>query len=250
MQKNNTKIFTIFSLLFLILLYNRTTIAQNSPENKLTQADQLFNKKKYTEAFKIYEELYLVEKKYTPQSLLKMAFVKEALNENTEALYYLNEFYEKYSDKKVFNRMREIAEKEKLEGYQYSDLEFFANLYRTYHDEILIGLLGFVFIYFLAVVTNKIIIKGISNSSPLIYICFLLLMFFVLNFGENYINPPKNVCLLSKALVMSDPSAGAKLEGHLIKGTRVSVIGNHDIWFKIKFDDKTGFVRKTALLKS
>ncbi|MFN0047858.1 MAG: hypothetical protein ACKVOU_01905 [Cytophagales bacterium] len=250
MQKNNPKIFYIFSILFLVSSLFCRTEAQNSPENRLNQADQLFIQKKYTQSFKIYEDLYITNKKYSPQSLLKMAFIKEALGENTEALFYLNAFYESYPDKKVFNKMKEIAEKEKLEGYQYSDLEFFANLYRNYHDEILFALLGFVFIYFLAVVTNKIFIKGISNSSPLIYICFLLAMAYVVNFGENYINPRKNVCISNTALIMSSPSAGSKLDGYLAKGTRVSVMNKEDIWVQIKYGEKWGYVRRSTLVKS
>jgi len=250
MQKNTTKIFTYFYALIVFLFFVSLAIAQNSAENRLSQADQLFANKKYTESFKIYEDLYINAKKYTPQSLLKMAFIKDALTENADALYYLNAFYESYPDKKVFNKMREIAEKEKLEGYDYSDLEFFANLYRNYHDEILFGVLGFIFIYFLAVVTNKIFIKGISNSSPLIYIFFLLIMFYVLNFGENYINPPKNVCIANTALIMTHPSAGSKWIGYLPKGTRVSVLGKEDIWVKIRIGEKQGYVRKAVLSKS
>ncbi len=250
MQNNTIKLFIFFYFIIISAFVDCQLYAQNSPENIINQADQLFIQKKYTESYKIYAELYEKQKKYSPQSLLKMAYIKEALGENTDALYFLNVFYESYPDKKVFNKMREIAEKEKLEGYQYSDLEFFANLYRNYHDEILFGLLGFVFIYFLAVVTNKIFIKGISNSSPIFYIVFLLLMFYVVNYGENYINPPKNICIKDVALIMSDPSAGAKSIGTLPKGTRVSVIDKQDIWLKIKWGEHHGFVRKSALIKS
>lgn len=246
MQRLTTKIFIFFSLLSLISLCN----AQNSVENMLSQADQLFTKKKYTESYKIYAELFSKYNKYTPQSLLKMAYIKEALGENADALYFLNTFYENYPDKKVFNKMREIAEKEKLEGYQYSDLEFFANIYRNYHDEILFGLLGFVFVYFLAVVTNKIFIKGISNTSPFFYILFLLAMFYIVNYGEIYINPPKMICVKNTALIMSEPSAGAKLLGNLPKGTRVSVVDTEGIWCKVKWAGHQGYVRKSVLYKT
>lgn len=75
-------------------------------------------------------------------------------------------------------------------------------------------------------------------------------MFYIVNFGENYINPPKNVCIANTALIMSSPAAGSKLLGNLAKGTRVSVLAKKDIWFRIRVGDKKGYVRKSALNKS
>ena len=128
MQKIHIKLLSVFSaVLFTFLSYS--SFAEDAG-TKLKKADQLFLEKKYTESYNMYHKLFTEEKKFTPQTLLKMAFIKEALGENTEALYYLNVFYENFPEKRVFNKMKEIAAKQKLEGYVYSDLEFFSNLYR------------------------------------------------------------------------------------------------------------------------
>lgn len=244
-MQNIIKVF--FVCIGLFLFSSVELFASNSVENQLLQADQLFAKKKFTEAYTIYHSLYKNHKKYTPQTLLKMAYINEALGDNTHALYFLNTFYENFPDKRIFTKMKEIAEKEKLEGYYYSDLEFFANIYRNYRDELLMGLVALVFVYFLAVVTNKFFIKGISNTSPITFIAFVLLVGYGINFCEVYINPAKYICTQNNPLVMQDPSAGSKCIGQLSKGTRVSVVGEHDIWYQIKYGNTKGYIRKFNL---
>jgi tetratricopeptide (TPR) repeat protein len=233
-----------------ILIFTSAIQAENTPQTLLAQADQLFAKKKFTESYLIYSKLFKSNGKYTPQTLLKMAFVKESLGEYTEALFYLNLFYELYPDKKIFNQMKEIAEKNKLEGFHYSDFEFFSNLYRNYHEQIILGILGLVFVYFLAVITNKIFIKGISNSSPIFFVFVLAGIFFLINFGEKYINPVRAIVLKNNCLLMSEPAAGSKLLAMIEKGNRVVITGEQDIWYSIRINNKTGYIRKSNFANS
>lgn len=229
-------IFIGFSSLFLH--------AQHTSE--MLEADKLFSTKKYQESYQKYYELF---KKgiTTPQAVLKMAFIQEGINEPVKALFYMNYFYENYPDKKIFNKMKELAEKEKLNGYMYSDLEFFSNVYRNYQKEIILGIMALVFVYFLAVITNKIFIKGISNTSPFLFVLFLLFVFYLINYGETFFNPEKGVIIKDRALLMEAPSAGSKLVGTAIKGNRVIITKKRDIWAEIKYEGKSCFIRQDNL---
>ncbi|MDX2197050.1 MAG: SH3 domain-containing protein [Cytophagales bacterium] len=242
MQNLRAKLFTIF--LFTIITFSYLS-AQDLKQ--LYIADSLFEAKKYNEAYQIYYTNYTQYQFYTPQTLLKMAYIQEGLSNNIKALYFLNEFYEKFPDKAVFNKMKEIASHDKLEGYVYSDFEFFSNTYRTYQNQILIGICIFMFLYFLAVAANKIFIKGLSNSSLIFYILILSAIFYVINFGDKYITPPRKVVLKDKCLVMSAPSAGAKVHGVLHKGDRIIITDKVDIWARIELKGVSGYVRESNL---
>jgi uncharacterized protein YgiM (DUF1202 family) len=239
------KIIALFFLFFISII---DSIAKISPENVLIQADQLFASQKYTQAYEIYYDLYKNQNKYTPQSLLKMAYIQEALNENYISLYFLNQFYENYPDKSVFLKMKEIAEKERLEGYTYSDLEFFANIYRNYSEELLMSLLALVFVLFLAMVTNRIFVKNFSKPRAFLFMFFLIAVGYMINFGDQYINPSKYIITKTDPLIMSEPSAGSNVLGTLPRGTRVSVRGKYDIWLKIKYGEGYGYIREHNVL--
>lgn len=240
------KLFQIF-ILFASLASCHILYAQDDPAVLLRAADSLFDQKKYQESVKLYESLYFGHKRYSPQSLLKMAFIKEAWGEYVEALYYYNQFYENHPDKKVFAKMRELAEKQKLSGYVYSDLEFFSTLYKNYFIEIILALFGLVFLYFLSIITNKIFIKGLSTSSPLFFLIFVGAILWAINVGHVYVNPVRAIVLKDKCLIMEAPSAGSKPITTIDKGHRLAVLGSQDVWCKVKVGDKEGFIRRANL---
>ncbi len=240
MQNIFKKLFIIFST-----FYFTTLFASQYPQ-QIKEADMLFSTKKYQESYQIYYNSFK-NGIITPQSLLKMAFIKEGVGEPVKALFFLNYFYETYPDKKIFNKMKEIADKEQFKGYVYSDLEFFANVYRNYQFEIILGILAFVFLYFLAVVLNKIFIKGISNTSPFLFILFLIFIYYIVNFGEKFFNPEKAIIIKEKALLMQSPSAGANLIGTATKGNRVVISQKMDIWVEIVYDNKKCYIRNENL---
>lgn len=236
--------FKILLIIFSIASFNAAFSAQYPQQ--IIEADKLFSTKKYQESYQIYYNSFK-NGTITPQSLLKMAFIKEGVGEPVKALFFLNYFYEIYPDKKIFNKMKEIADKEQYKGYVYSDLEFFANVYRNYQFQIVLGILIFVFFYFLAVVLNKIFIKGISNTSPFLFILFLLVIYYIVNFGESFLNAEKAVIIKENALLMAAPSAGANQIGIATKGNRVVVANKIDIWVEIEYENKTCFIRKDNL---
>ncbi len=210
-------------------------------------ADSLFVQKKYSASFDLYKKMLEEKQLFTRQSLMKMAFISDALGNSTETLVYLNFFNEHFPNRSVLKKMEEIADQNKLEGYQYNDLEYFSSLYKKYYIEIMIGLGTLTFLYFLAVVANKIFIKGISNSSPIFFILYGLMLFYFINFGEKYIRRTKAVVVVKDALLMKDPAAGSICVGKINEGTRVTVLERKELWCKIVSGNTLAYIRTASL---
>ena len=93
---------------------------------RLSTADSLFIKQKYTEAFAIYNEVFK-SGKVSESMLVKMSFIKEGLGDNVQALYFLDQYYNLTADKSVLLKMQELADENDLNGYSVGDKEFFLN---------------------------------------------------------------------------------------------------------------------------
>jgi hypothetical protein len=118
-----------------------------SVEEKLPLADSLFNNKKYTEAYAIYNDL-LDEGRASSSMLLKMAFIREGLGDYSGALYHLNLNYLKTSSKRVLLKMEDLAKKHNLVGYEYTDYDYFLSFYYKYQLQITLAVLSLVLFMF------------------------------------------------------------------------------------------------------
>lgn len=232
----------------LIFIFICISLGISNPLKALNQslntADSLFEKKKYTEAFDIYTNLLNVEKKFTPMMLLKMAYTKEALFQYTEALYYLNLNYQYYPNKETLYKMQELAQKHKLEGYDYSDFEYFMFLYDKYYKQILIFLLSlgafYIVVWFLF---DKYL--GKVGLRRFMFVTYILLMLVIVNFGYalNF-----GIVNWSSSMVMNAPSAGSDLLAKLDRGNRVRILGKTDIWYRIQWGTGLGYIREDKVL--
>ena len=94
--------------IFISLLIVSTNGFGSGSEQQLIHADSLFEANKYTESFEVYNTV-LEQGDYTPGMLLKMAFIKEGLGDVSGAMYFLNQYYNLTSNKKVLAKLEEIA---------------------------------------------------------------------------------------------------------------------------------------------
>ncbi len=212
--------------------------------NSLSQADSLFQQKKYTESFEIYKHLLEEQRTTSAAMLLKMAFIKEGLGGYSDALYYLNLYYLQTSDKKVLIKMEELAKKKSLKGYENSDFEFFQTLFFKYYFQITFSLVGIAIL----LMATSFYLKFRKKMQPVFPSFFMLLvmaiLFYVLNFGRNY---DKAIIDQSNTYLMSGPSAGAEVIKILSKGNRLTTIGHEDVWTKVEFDNQTGYIKSEKL---
>ncbi|MFD2069119.1 SH3 domain-containing protein [Pontibacter silvestris] len=212
----------------------------------LNKADSLFQTQHYTDALKLYEQILENDQLYSPQMLLKMAYIKEGLRDYTGAMYYLHLFYTKEPSRSVLRKMEELAQAHRLSGYEYNDLQFFKTQFSKHYMRILELML------ILAVVTVTVAAlrwrQGYRFSKSfkvgfVVYLLFILYYVNFLNLGDAGIIKNNYVA------IMSAPSAGASWLATAKQGHKVPIIGEQDIWYEIKWKGKTAYIRKNNLLE-
>src|SRR5690349_2721164 len=119
MQNSVLKFLTSFAL---ILCLSPLALGQPTNNPLLQRADSLFQQKRYTQSFEIYNTLFQSHR-YSPAMLLKMAYVQEGLNRISQSAYYLNLYYLATQDESALTKLGELADKYRLEGYEPSRFE-------------------------------------------------------------------------------------------------------------------------------
>jgi hypothetical protein len=213
----------------------------------LELADSLFRQKKYLDAFSVYESVFNERKEYSPAMLLRMAYIKDIREEYTEALYYLSLYHSQFPDRKVLEKISEIAQKNKLSGYELSDFEYVMLLYQRY----IWAVTAFILAGFLAGLAYLFWRKRMGKD--VLYGAILLnlgmaLYFWAFNYGFHH---QKGIVRNEKALIMNGPSAGGDVLEVIAKGNCLEVIGTEDIWYRVKWNDKEkaqeAYVRQSNL---
>jgi uncharacterized protein YgiM (DUF1202 family) len=231
-------------VIYVILLILAAQVVK--AQTTLTLADSLFDKKKYTESFELYKAILELEKQSSPSMLLKMAYIKEGLGGYSDALYYLNLYYLQTADKKVLSKMEELSKKRNMKGYEFSDFEFIQTVFYKYYF-IICGFILAMSILFFAFTYH---LKFNLKRSPILPASFmsisLAILFYVLNFGHDY---DRAIINQSSTYMMSGPGAGAEVMTVIDKGNRLETLGEHDVWTKVKFDEKTGYIKTDKLKK-
>ncbi|WP_017731355.1 SH3 domain-containing protein [Nafulsella turpanensis] len=234
------KFLVLYLILTLITFFNpvaaQTTIS-------LQQADSLFAEQKFTEAYKLYEQI-LAEGKASPAMLLRMAYVDESLQRVPQALYHLNLYYQQTADREVLNKIEELAASEKLRGYEYSDEEYLRNLLYQNRQSIALGLMVISGLVFLALVYVKFRLRQRPMG-----LGFLLLV--ALGGLAYFVSIPltKKQAIVMEDFVplMSGPSAGSSLVQMIGRGHRLEVLNKQDVWYKVQWGEQVLFVKETAV---
>jgi hypothetical protein len=238
MQKWVLKYFGIVALFLNLQTFAATTF------ERLVNADSLFAHKKYAEAYTEYKALF-DNGHFTPKMLLKMAYVKEGMGDVPEALFYLDTYYVNFPAQNILKKMESLAKSKNIGGYDYDDLNYFLYLYSRYKAETMIALVAILFLFFLAIVSNRVIFKRIPVTSPYLFLFLAAFVYAFVNYSEKFFY--KGIVTKDRALIMDNPSAGAHVLTILPKGTRFPVWTETDIWYKIKWEGKTGYIRKANL---
>ena len=234
----------IFRQVFFVAFILFAFLAQANKHPSLKKADSLFVAKRYTEAFANYDSLY-VQGQASPAMLIKMAFIKEGLGDFTHALLYLDSYYKHTSDKKAIAKMHELAAKNDLIGYEYSDYTYMINTVNKYGLPIF---LSFVALSLLTLIC--IFVKKPKSGSAAGWITLQVLLLIPIGLVSNNVFDTKEAIInTNQTLVMSGPSAAADPVQLLTKGNKVQIVKDGDVWTKIKWGDKYAYVRSGRLLR-
>ncbi len=244
MNKSQNLLRFLFLFLSILLIFTPYGSLKATPKESHALADSLFEAKMYTQSYEIYENIFLSKKKSSRAMLLKMAFIKEGLEEYSEALYFLNLYYKKTYNKRVLKKMEDLAEAHQLTGYEYDDAEFFLNLYHHFYNHIIITLMLITLFIFSLILYYKQQTKKTPVLSSVIFTIFLIALIYANNFGREY---PKAIIEQDHAYLMDGPSAGADVIDIVDKGHRVEVLKSNDIWSKISWKAHIVYIRKNSL---
>ncbi len=239
MQNNKLKI--ILSLFFFVFITFSEVFGQ-AFQRDVQVADSLFEEKKFTESFEIYKAIYEIGEHASPAMLLKMAYIREGLGDESGALYYLNTYYLQTNNERVFVKMEDLADQNDLEGYEHSEQDWFYNIYHKYYYHLLIVLLVMTLILFAVVLYKK-----MKHEKNAYYTWFgglttTILLLLITNFGNEY---KQGILVKKDAYIMSAPSASADVLDISKAGHRIQILGQEDVWLQIQWGDQIGYVKNT-----
>jgi hypothetical protein len=220
-------------------------LAQSAdPSSSLQLADSLFSQRKYTESLEIYEGILTDKQLFSPGMLMKMAFIKEGLGDYSEALYLLNLFYSKTSDKRALRKMEELASKHQLNGYQFTDMEFFRTAYKRYYFHIIASLAAFALFVFTYILYQKRRQQHRPLIAGIFFVLVLATLFGLINFGQGR---DRAIVLTDQAYLRVGPSSGANVAEIIGKGHRLEIVSKIDVWVKIYWNDRPLYIRESHL---
>jgi hypothetical protein len=231
--------FLKFALAVLGLLFSYTVANGQSPEIALARADSLFSARKYTQSLEVYTGLFN-QKTYSPAMLLRMAFIEEGLSRHAEAIYYLNLYYNHTFDEAALRKIQDLAAAHRFSGYDQTDMDRLATAWRRYGYTVTLALALFALActVWLLLSAEK---KTIKTTPWIAQSVVMVLLLLHLNFPFQQ----KAIIHSDTAYLMSGPSAGASVVTKINGGHRVTVLGKHDVWVKIKWESKEVFIRES-----
>ena len=228
----------------LLFLFSISMVQAMEEKNLLLQADSLYQKKKFSEAQKLYLKLYQ-QGFSSPATLLKMAFVNEGLGQTANALFFLSAYYKQTEDPKTYDKIQVLANALNLSGYEQTDFNrliiWLSN--RVDLTILLITSACLVSMLLMLYCRKRNMING-KMVAGFFSLFFLLALFLTTNFVEH----PAQAVIARQTYFMNGPSAGANFLGMINDGNQVALAGEHDVWMKIKWNEKEGFVKKADLL--
>lgn len=242
-KMQNLKVKIPALIIFVMVLSTQMAISQDN-EVLLYKADSLFEQNLYTQSLTVYNKLYEERNAYSPQMLLKMAYILEGLGNYGKALYYLNTYYEKTMDKAVLTKMEELASRHKLSGYQVTDTDLLLGYYYK-HLPILIFLgLALCIALCAFVISNK--KKGKKVLFPGIALFLSILLIAYMNNVEG--KHKSGIVSNNATYLRTGPSSASGVVDVIGAGHKVSIVGKEDIWIKIIWDGAPAYVRENQLM--
>jgi len=226
---------------FIIVLPFQIAMVLAQQENSLLlKADSLFTNQQFTQSFDLYDSLYNYQGEASPAMLLKMAYIKEGLNDITSAQYYLNEYYLATSNEQALQKMEDLADSNDLSGYQHNDITFFFNLYYKNYNWLVIGLITICAVLLAVIIYQRKKFKTAPWANGFFLLLLLSGLFVLVNFGKDY---NRGVIIKNNTFIMAAPSSAAELVDVTKKGHKVIVHGKEDVWYKIEWQNHDGYVK-------
>ena len=240
MQKQALKIILPLLLFVASAQANTTESARSLPH-----ADSLYTARQYTQAFELYDKIFS-EGHYSPAMLLKMAYINEALGHLGESLYYLNLYTLASHDAQGARKMEEMAEKNRLQGYEENAFDPVAAVLREYFATIAAVLAALALLPAAAVIN-----RYRHREQPSVFLAVLTLLILAALFIHVNYSRDSNRAILTHAgtYLMSGPSSASSVVEIVGEGHQVRVKSHHDVWLRVQWRGGEAYVRDFLVRK-
>ena len=220
-------------ILIFFLIFVTTNILAND-KYLLNEGDSLFKLRKYVDAKKIYENLYYEKNYFSDAMLLKLSFIEEGIGNYEKALIYLSKHYYQTNNKETSTKIKSIAKKNELIGFEQNDLSLILNAYNK--NIYLIHSILVVILVLYLIIGGK---KDINYHIRFMIISVLVLA--IMNFN---LTKKQGIVDQDNTYIMNGPSSGSDVYSIIKKGNKLKISKEYSIWYEVIFENKKKYIRK------
>jgi len=233
----------LFKFLTIVGLLSSSAVMSQSFDFRLKMADSLFNQRKFTQSLELYKEIF-EQKSYSPAMLLRMAFVEEGLGHTALSLYYLNIYYQLTRNEQALEKMEQTADALQLKGYQITPFDRFLNVLASYR----LPITGFLALGTVLFGISAFRARGKDMQWFIVVVQFVFgaALVFLINID---LRQDAGVVTKAPVYIMSGPSSGSRVVDIIGNGHKLRIDDTEDVWVKVEWEGKTGWVRESVLMK-
>ncbi len=208
----------------------------------MEQADRLFANGQYAAAAPLYHNQIWRQQQVSPQILLRMAYAQHQLSHYAAEMLYLNLAQVRQPRLNTWRQLVTLAQRQRLVGYPTTwQQEVRVQAQRYYYP----GLQGLLTIAVLLAIGLLVRRQRVKPGAWLAYGGYLLTTGCYLGL----LRPtPVGVVTRAGAALMAGPGAGATWLSTAAPGDRLLVLGQDDIWLRVRWQQRIAYVRAADAL--
>ena len=210
--------------------------------DNLVQADFLFAKGRYADAAPLYRTQIWRQQQVSPRILLRMAYAQHQLGHYAAEMLYLNLAQARQPRLGTWRQLAALAQRQRLVGYPTTWQQELRVQAQRYYYPVLQGLLSG------AVLLAVLLLLRRQRARPGAWLAYGA---YLLGTGAYLLvlRPvPVGVVTRAGAALMAGPGAGATWLSTAAPGDRLPVLGHDDIWLRVRWQERTAYVRATDAL--
>jgi len=220
-------------ILIFFLIFVTTNILANE-KYLLNEGDSLFKLRKYVDAKKIYENLYYEKNYFSDAMLLKLSFIEEGMGNYEKALIYLSKHYYQTHNKETSTKIKSIAKKNELIGFEQNDLSLILNAYNK-NIYLIHSILVVILVLYLIIGEKK------DTSYHIRFMIISVLVLAIMNFN---LTKKQGIVDQDNTYIMNGPSSGSDVYSIIKKGNKLKISKEYSIWYEVIFENKKKYIRK------
>jgi len=251
-QKNLFFLRTLSILTWLIILPSWASATEKKPNffsvfaptapNQAQSADSLFEQGRYEAAIPLYRTQVWQQRQASARLLMRLAYAEHQQAHYAAELLYLNMALARQPRLSTWRQLAALAQRQRLVGYPTTWQQEVRVQVLRYYYPVLQGLLTVAVL----VAVGLLLRRGRTGRGT-----WLAYGFYLLATGAYlyWLRPvPTGIVARPGVALMAGPGAGAAWLSTAAPGDRLPVLGHQDIWLRVRWQERTAYVRATDAL--